>query len=164
MRELIWFFSPQRPGRGGCWPHHLAALAPAFAHARRFLFVVALVYAVRPSTDSANHGRLLIAASTRWLPARFLPDARHRWCSVRVAIRARMANGTYSIVNRVRASRALEALACSGGRCGRFIRSGEASSDDPNGKRHHPARCHGDLGARGRLIVETESRDTHERR
>jgi uncharacterized SAM-binding protein YcdF (DUF218 family) len=169
VRELIWFLF----STGGLVVAVLAGTLwlrsrPHSAHARRFLFVVALAYAVLTIYGFGEGiGRLLVAGINP-LAAGDVPPGRTAIVVLGSSgYTARdWANGTYSIVNRVDATRALEAV-----RVFRLVDAewvissgGRPRQDDPNEASGITLRdAMVTLGVpAARLIVETESRDTHD--
>lgn len=169
MGDLIWFFFSVdglvvAMLAGALWlrsrPHSL--------HARRFIFLVAAVYAVLTIYGiSEGVGRLLTAGISP-LAADDVPPGRTAIVVLGSGgFTARdWANGRYSIVNQIDATRALEAV-----RVFRLIDAewiissgGKSRHDDPHEASGVTLR--GALLQLGvpaeRLILETASRDTHE--
>ena len=169
MGELIWFsFSA-----GGLVVAVLAGALwlrsrPHSAHARRFLLVVATVYAVLTIYGiSDGVGRLLVVGITP-LAAGDVPPGRTAIVVLGSSgYTARdWANATYSMVDQVDATRALEAV-----RVFRLVDAewvissgGRSRPDDPREASGNTLRdAMVTLGVpAARLIVETESRDTHD--
>ena len=141
---------------------------PHSAHARRFLFLVAIAYAVLTNYGiSDGIGRLLVVGINP-LAAGDLPPGRKAIVVLGSgSFTARdWANGTYSIVDPVDATRALEAV-----RVFRLVGAewvissgGRPRPDDPNEASGIALRdAMVTLGVpAARLIVETESRNTHD--
>jgi uncharacterized SAM-binding protein YcdF (DUF218 family) len=169
VRELIWFLF----STGGLVVAVLAGTLwlrsrPHSAHARRFLFLVAFVYSVLTIYGIGEGiGRLLVVGINP-LAAGDIPPGRTAIVVLGSSgYTARdWANGTYSIVSRVDATRALEAV-----RVFRLVDAewvissgGRPSPDDPNEASGITLRdAMVTLGVpAARLIVETESRDTHD--
>ena len=169
MRELIWFLF----STGGLVVAVLAGTLwlrsrPHSAHARRFLFLIALVYAALTIYGIGEGiGRLLVVGINP-LAAGDIPPGRTAIVVLgSTAYTARdWSNGTYSIVSRVDAARALEAV-----RVFRLVDAewvissgGRPRPDDPNEASGITMRdAMVTLGVpAARLIVETESRDTHD--
>lgn len=169
MRELIWFLF----STGGLVVAVLAGTLwlrsrPHSAHARRFLFLVALVYAVLTIYGIGEGiGRLLVVGINP-LTAGDIPPGRTAIVVLGSGgYTARdWANSTYSIVNQVDATRALEAVRVFRLVDAKWVISsgGRPRPDDPNEASGITMRdAMASLGVpAARLIVETASRDTHD--
>ena len=169
MRQLIWYFF----STGGIVVAVLAATfwlrsRPHSAKARRFLSLVVIVYAVMSIYGIGEGVGRLLVININPLTAGDVPPGRTAIVVLgSVGFTARdWAGGTYSIVDRVGATRTLEAV-----RVFRLIDAewvissgGRAYPDDPNEASGITMRD--TMVALGipaaRLLVETDSRSTHD--